>query len=58
MAVTVFLQIFAIAAACYVGIFARAQIVRTLRRRQRRREWRALDGVAPRGNSKTPVQPA
>jgi hypothetical protein len=56
--VTVFLQLFAIAAACYVGIFARAQILRTMRRRQRRRAWRALDGVSPRGNSKTPVQPA
>jgi hypothetical protein len=57
-AVTVFLQIFALAAACYVGMFARTQLLRSLRRRQRRRQWRALDSAATRGGSSTPAQPA
>lgn len=58
-AVTLFLQIFVIAVACYVGMFAREQILRRRRRRQRRREWRALDNtVQQRSDSQTPPRAA
>ena len=40
---TVFLQVFVLAAACYLGLWARAQLQRALRRRERRRAWRQLD---------------
>jgi hypothetical protein len=55
--VTLFLQIFVLVGSCYVGIFAHGQIRRTLRRRRRRRAWRALDTTVPRRGSRTPVQP-
>ena len=55
---TLFLQIFVIVAVCYVGVFARAQFLRTRRRRQLRREWRALDERASRPHSQTPIRPA
>ena len=56
-AVTLFLQLFVIVGLCYVGVFARAQLLRTWRRRQLRREWRALDERATRPGSQTPIQP-
>jgi len=56
--VTLFLQIFVIAGACYVGVFARTQLLRSSRRRRLRREWRALDDATSRSGSRTPVQPA
>jgi hypothetical protein len=57
-AVSLFLQIFVIAGACYVGVFAREQLLRSRRRRQRRREWRALDNAVPRSDSQTPPHAA
>jgi hypothetical protein len=56
--VTVFLQLFVIVGACYVGVFARGQFLRARRRWRRRREWRALDGRLQRGGSPTPPRPA
>jgi hypothetical protein len=56
--VTLFLQIFVIVAVGYVGVFARAQYLRTRRRLQLRREWRALDERTTRPGSQTPISPA
>jgi len=57
--VTLFLQLFALGAACYVAVFAREQLRRRHRRLMRRREWRALDQAPPqRGRSTAPPQTA
>ena len=55
---TLFLQLFVIVGLCYVAVFARSQFLRTRKRRQLRREWRALDERASRPHSQTPVSPA
>ena len=57
--VTVFLELFVLAAVCYVAFVMRAELRRWLRRREIRRAWRRPPTrSAPRPPSRTPRPPS
>ena len=57
--VTVFLELFVLAAVCYVALVTRSQVKRWLRRREIRRAWRRPPAQSrPRPPSHTPRPPS
>jgi hypothetical protein len=58
--VTVFLEIFVLAAVCYIALVGRAEVRRWLRRREIRRAWRRPPSQTPtpRPPSRTPRPPS
>jgi hypothetical protein len=57
--VTVFLELFVLAAVCYVALVTRAHVARWLKRREMRRAWsRPPAESPPRPPSRTPRPPS
>jgi len=56
--VTVFLELFVLAAVCYVALVTRTHVRRYLRRRELRRSWRRPPSRTPRPPSRTPRPPS